>query len=140
MKVKTVGEAVPSPDGKMAVWTQTRSVMDSEKSESLTQIWLMRPVSDRLTAVAKGSEPRFAPDRQVRIFHFPRRDGKPTYIALLSMAAKPSESVNSKSPASHTSSRRTAKWIAFTGREPDAEEERAKKEKRDFRVDRRVPE
>ena len=26
------------------------------------------------------------------------------------------------------------KWIAFTGREPDTDEERAKREKRDFRV------
>ncbi len=40
MKVKTVSAAVPSPDGKLAAWTETRPVMDGEKSESNTQVFL----------------------------------------------------------------------------------------------------
>ena len=33
MKVKTVTAPVPSPDGRLTVWTETHPVMDGEKSE-----------------------------------------------------------------------------------------------------------
>ena len=40
MKVKAVTAAVPSPSGKLVVWTQTWPVMDGEKRESLTHVFL----------------------------------------------------------------------------------------------------
>ena len=40
MQVQSVGSVAPSPDCKLVAWTQTRAVMESEKSENVAQIWL----------------------------------------------------------------------------------------------------
>ena len=38
MKVATVGEVFPSPDGKMAAWTQTKAILETDKSEQRTHM------------------------------------------------------------------------------------------------------
>ena len=72
MKVQTAGDVIPSPDGRWAAWTQTRPVMDSEKSESLTQVFLGRSDGSeafQLTQGEKGSTaPRFSPDGRSVLF------------------------------------------------------------------------
>ena len=42
MKFQTIGPVVPSHDGSWVAWTQTRSVMDTEKSEEVTQIFIAK--------------------------------------------------------------------------------------------------
>ncbi len=131
MKVKTVGEVVPSPDGRMAAYTQVRGVMDGEKSESITEVWLW--TSGERYRLAVGTEPRFAPNGRF-VYFTSEREGKPAVYRIAVDGGEAERISESKAPASSYELSPNGKWIAFTGREPDAEEERAKKEKRDFRV------
>ena len=38
LQVKNVGSVVPSPDGTLVLWTETRAIAEPEKSEMSTQI------------------------------------------------------------------------------------------------------
>jgi len=40
MQFKSVGAVIPSPDGRLVAWTETQSIMEPERSETLTQILL----------------------------------------------------------------------------------------------------
>src|SRR5687767_7519286 len=40
MKVLTIGDVQPSPDGRRAVFTVTSPLMAGEKSEMVTQVWI----------------------------------------------------------------------------------------------------
>src|SRR5713101_4552496 len=66
MKVKTVTAPVPSPDGRLCVWTQTQSVMDGEKSETLTHVFLSRADGSGRMPLTRGDKsanaPSFSPD------------------------------------------------------------------------------
>ncbi len=131
MKIKAVGEVVPSPDGRMAAYTQTRGVMDGEKSESVTEIWLWS-AGDRFR-LATGSAPRFAPNGRF-VYFTSERAGKPAVFRIAVDGGEAERISDAKAPASSYELSPNGKWIACTGREPDGDEERAKKEKRDFRV------
>ena len=52
MKVKTVADVTPSPDGRWVVYSEARSVIEAEKSEVVTHIFV---------AKADGSD-RYQPD------------------------------------------------------------------------------
>ena len=40
MQVKSIGEVVPAPDGARVAWTESHAVMEPERSEMATQIFL----------------------------------------------------------------------------------------------------
>src|SRR5436305_15296115 len=65
MKVQSVGDVTPSPDGRWVVWAQTHALMETEKSESVTQLFLARAdESDRIKLTSgekRSTRPRFAP-------------------------------------------------------------------------------
>src|ERR1700749_1298275 len=79
MKVKTVTPAVPSPDGKLAVWTETHPVMDGEKSESNTQVYLAATDGSNRFQLTRGEKsanaPTFSPDSHW-VFFASDREGK----------------------------------------------------------------
>ncbi len=131
MKVKSVGEVVPSADGRRVAYTQTRALMEAEKSESVTEIWLYS-AGERFR-LATGAEPRFSPDGAF-VFFTSERDGKPAIFRIAVDGGEAERITDLKVPAASYELSPNGKWIAFAGREPDPEEERAKKEKRDFRV------
>ena len=66
MKVKTVTAPVPSPDGRLAAWTQTVAVMDGETSEMLTHVFLARTDGSGRLQLTHGEKsanaPAFSPD------------------------------------------------------------------------------
>jgi dipeptidyl aminopeptidase/acylaminoacyl peptidase len=137
MKVQSVGDVTPSPDGRWVVWAQTHAVMETEKSESATQLFLARSDgSDRiqLTSGEKSStRPRFAPDGR-SIFFSSERGGKAAVYRIAVDGGEAERVTDFKGSIASYEISPDGKWIAFTGRETDADEERAKKEKRDFRV------
>src|SRR5271170_6213821 len=79
MKVKTVTAAVPSPDGKLAVWTETHAVMDGEKSETLTQVYLAHADGTGRMQLTRGEKsansPAFSTD-STWVFFASDRSGK----------------------------------------------------------------
>ena len=38
MKLKTIAEVIPSPDGKSLIWLETKAMIETEKNGMLTQI------------------------------------------------------------------------------------------------------
>ena len=53
MQVRNTGGAKPSADGKWVAYTETRQIMESDKSESNTQIWLARADATRIQGSGK---------------------------------------------------------------------------------------
>jgi Tol biopolymer transport system component len=76
MQFKTVGGVIPSPDGSRVAWTETQSVMELERSETLTQIFLANADGShrvQLTRGEKGSAgPSFSPDGRYVYFQSAR--------------------------------------------------------------------
>ncbi|MBX9600853.1 MAG: S9 family peptidase [Bryobacteraceae bacterium] len=137
MKVKNVGDVTPSPDGKWVAWTETRPVMEGEKSEMLTHIWLARgDASDRwqLTRGDKSAtSPAFSPDGMFVFFASNR--GAARQIFRIAVDGGEAEAVTSFQGVIGTFAiSPDGKWVAFTGRETDSNDERAVKEKRDWKV------
>jgi Tol biopolymer transport system component len=42
MQFQTIGPVVPSHDRSWVAWTETRAVMEAERSEEVTQIWVAK--------------------------------------------------------------------------------------------------
>src|SRR5262245_58788188 len=72
MKVRGLGAVIPSPDGTLVVWTETQNVIETEKSETVTQIWLARADGSRRIALTRGEKsslaPAFSPDGRLVYF------------------------------------------------------------------------
>lgn len=137
MKVKTVSAAVPSPDGKLAAWTETRPVMDGEKSESNTQVFLAHSDGSNRLQLTRGDKsanaPAFSPDSQW-VFFGSDRSGKRNIYRIPVDGGEAEALTNWTGTLGAFSVSPNGKWVAFAAREPDNDEERAKREKRDFRV------
>jgi dipeptidyl aminopeptidase/acylaminoacyl peptidase len=137
MKVKTVTAPLPSPDGRLAVWTQTQAVMDGEKSEMLTHVFLARiDGSDRvqLTRGEKSANaPAFSPDSKWVIFAS-ERIGKRNLYRIPVDGGEAEALTNWNGVIGTYAISPDGKWIAFGGRETDPAEEQAKRQKLDFRV------
>jgi dipeptidyl aminopeptidase/acylaminoacyl peptidase len=137
MKVRTVTAAVPSPDGRLAVWTETHPVMDADKSESLTQVFLAHSDGSgrvQLTHADKSSNaPAFSAD-SASVFFASDRTGKRGIYRIPVDGGEAELLVNWAGTLGNYAVSPNGKWIAFAAREPDTAEDRAKREKLDFRV------
>jgi len=137
MQVQPVGDVVPSPDGKLVAYTQSRAIMETEKSEIVSQIFLAAADGSRRAQLTRGeksaSAPEFSPDGRC-IYFSSERSGKPNLFRIPVDGGEAQMLTDWKGEigAFHVSP--DGKWIAFAGMEPRADEEQAKKEKRDFRV------
>ncbi len=137
MKVKTVTAAVPSNDGTLAVWTETHPVMDGEKSETLTQVYLAHTDGTSRMQLTRGEKssnaPSFSPDSKW-VFFASDRSGKRNLYRIPVDGGEAEMLTTWTGTMGAYSVSPNGKWIAFTGREPDTDIERARREKRDFRV------
>ncbi len=143
MKVRGVGNVVPSPDGKRVVWTENWAEMDGEKSEFLTHIFLGRsdgPGGFQLTRGEKPSTaPQWSPDGRWILF-LSSRGGKNDLWRIRVDGGEAERLTESKVDLSSYRISPDGKHIAYLAPDPDsAEKEKAKKEKRDFRVIDRDP-
>ena len=137
MKVKNVGDVTPSPDGKWVAWTQTVPVMDGEKSEMLTHVFVGKADGSARFQLTRGEKsaanPAFSPDGQFVYFSSARDKGNQVFrIPVDGGEAEVVTSFNGS--LGNYELAPNGKWIAFSGRENDPEDERAKREKRDFVV------
>jgi dipeptidyl aminopeptidase/acylaminoacyl peptidase len=137
MQFKTVGGVVPSPDGAMVAWTQTQSVMDAEHSEMLTHIFVARVDGSHRIQLTRGDKsaasPSFSPDGRM-VYFLSSRSGK-NNVYRISIAGGEAEMVTDfKGAVEEYEVSPDGKTVAFAGYEAPADEEKTKKEKRDFRV------
>ncbi|HLK67485.1 MAG TPA: S9 family peptidase [Bryobacteraceae bacterium] len=137
MKVKTVTAAVPSPDGRLAVWTETHPVMDADKSESLTHVFLAHADGTGRMQLTRGEKsanaPSFSAD-SAWVFFASDRSGKRGIYRIPVDGGEAEQIVNWAGTLGAYALSPNGKWIAFSAREPDTGEDRAKREKLDFRV------
>ena len=137
MQFKTVSGVVPSPDGSKVVWTQSQAVMDAEHSETLTQIFLANADGSHRLQLTRGEKsstsPSFSPDGR-SVYFLSARSGK-NNVFRISIAGGEAEMLTDfKGSIGSYQVSPDGKTVAFTGYEPPADEEKNKKEKRDFRV------
>jgi Tol biopolymer transport system component len=142
IQVQPVGDVVPSPDGKLVAYTQSHAIIEPEKSEVNTQIFLAAADGSRRTQLTRGDKsataPEFSPDSRY-VYFSSERSGKPNLwrIPVDGGEAEMLTEWKGEIGVFHVSP--DGKWVAFAGIEPRADEEQAKKEKRDFRVVGREP-
>ncbi|MEO8026699.1 MAG: S9 family peptidase [Bryobacteraceae bacterium] len=131
MKVKLVGDVVPSPDGQMVAWTQTRAVMETEKSEQVTEVFLAHADGTDRKLVGRGGSIAWSPDSR-SVFY---QSGRIVWRVAFGADAKDPEAIlDWKGSIGTYAISPSGKMLAFTGLEPDLEAERARKEKRDWKV------
>jgi dipeptidyl aminopeptidase/acylaminoacyl peptidase len=137
MQFKTVSTVVPSPDGTKVAWTQTQSVMETERSETLTQIFVANADGSHRIQLTRGEKsstgPQFSPDGR-QVYFLSPRSGK-TNVYRIPVAGGEAEQITDfKGAFGAFDVSPDGKTVAFTGYEPPADEEKNKKEKRDYRV------
>jgi dipeptidyl aminopeptidase/acylaminoacyl peptidase len=137
MQVRNVGSATPSEDGQWVVYTETRQVMDTEKSEANTQVWLARADGSRRIQLTRGdknsSNPSFSPDGSW-VYFTSSRAGKNQVWRIPVDGGEAEQVTDFKDGVEAYAVSPNGKQVAFTGHETDPDDEKAKKEKRDFSV------
>ena len=137
MKVRAVSAVVPSPNGRLAVWTETYPVMDGEKSESLTHVFGAQINGSGRLQLTRGDKsanaPSFSPD-SAWVFFASERSGKRNLYRIPVDGGEAEQITHWTGTLGVYSVSPNGKWLAFTAREPDNGEDLAKREKRDLRV------
>jgi dipeptidyl aminopeptidase/acylaminoacyl peptidase len=137
MQVQKVAEVVPAPGGRLAAWTQTRAVMEPEKSENITQIFLYRGENTPPLQLTRGEKsataPAFSADSHW-IFFTSERSGKKNIYRIATDGGEAEALTDWKGAIGNYRLSPNGKWVAFAAAEQDQEDEKAKKEKRDFKV------
>jgi dipeptidyl aminopeptidase/acylaminoacyl peptidase len=137
LNVQTVGQVVPSPDGKWVAWTQTKPVAEGDQSEQISQIYVADIGASRRFALTRGARgagaPEWSPDGRY-IYFTSARSGKNNVYRVLIEGGEAEQVTDTKGAVGVFHVSPDGKWVAFTSYEPSPESEKAKKEKRDFRV------
>ena len=137
LQVKTIGEVLPSPDGRLAAWTETAAVIEPEKSESNTQLFLARADGSHRLQLTRGEKsanaPDFSPDGRF-VFFATDRSGKKNVYRIPVDGGEAERLTDWKGTLGTYHLSPNGKWIAFTATADRPEVEIAKKQKLDFRV------
>src|SRR5258706_3228091 len=129
LKVQSVGDVSVSPNGKLVAWTQSRAIVETERSEMETSLYLAHSDGTARRNLALGRAAAFAPDGKSLYFERGRAIQR---LSIDGGEMQPVLDWKGTLGGFHLSP--DGKWIAFAGREADAAREQARKEKRDFRV------
>lgn len=137
MRVQRIGEVVPSPDGRLVVYTQARAIIEPERNEWATQIFLAKADATRrfqLTHERAGiSSPSFSPDGQF-IYFLSTRQGKGNIYRIRVDGEEAEKLTDWKGELTKYQVSPDGKWIVFAGTNANEESEKERKEKRDWRV------
>jgi dipeptidyl aminopeptidase/acylaminoacyl peptidase len=137
LQFKTVGGVLPSADGSRVAWTQTQAVMDAEHSETLTHIFVANADGSHRIQLTRGEQsctaPAFSPDGRYVYFRS-SRSGKMNLYRIGIAGGEAEMLTDFKGSLGSYQVAPDGKSAAFTGYEPPADEEKNKKEKRDWQV------
>jgi len=127
LKLKAVGMARVSPDGKRVLYTVSEAVTTADKSEFVTQIWMATvdtKKSSQLTFGEKSStNPKWSPDGNWIAFTSNRKDSK-NNLYLLSLSGGEAEPLTDvKTGVGNFDWSPDGRSIAFTMTDPKTEEE-----------------
>ncbi len=140
IKFKRVGGTDISPDGKLIAYTVSTPMMEGEKSEFLTHIWVTSSdgkINYQFTFGDKScSNPAFSPDGEYLSFTSSRGSDNKPQIWLMHLTGGEAEQITkTKSGVGSYSWSPDTKHIAYTMTDPETEqEEKDKKEKRDMQL------
>ena len=140
INIKRVGATSISPDGRLVAYTIGTPMMEGEKSEFLTHIWVASSDGRTNMQFTQGEKsctsPRFSPDGTRLAFLSSRgTDGK-AQVWIMPMNGGEAEAVTkSKSGVEQFAWSPDGKRIAFMQRDADtSDEEKMKKEKKDWNI------
>jgi dipeptidyl aminopeptidase/acylaminoacyl peptidase len=138
MKVRTVGDVQPSPDGKRVVFTVRRAVMTGDKSEYLTHIHLANIDGSDEFQLTQGEKsatnPQWSPDGEWIAFTS-ARSGKPNLFVIRVRGGEAEQLTTVETAVSRFKWSPDGKQIAYTAADPQTEaEDKAAKSKDDARV------
>ena len=137
LQFKTIGTVIPSPDGARVAWTETQSVLESERSETLTHVFLAHADGSHRMQLTRGDKsctaPVFSPDGRYVYFQS-ARSGKMNVYRIAVAGGEAEKLTDFKGDVAAFDLSPDGKTIAFAGHEPSPDEEKRKKEKRDWRV------
>ncbi len=137
MKLKTISEVIPSPDGKSVVWLETRSVIEQEKSEMLTHLFFARVDGSGRRQLTQGDKsvnaPAWSADGK-SIYFASDRSGKRNYFRLPVEGGESEKLTDWKGTLGQYRISPDGGFIAFAATEEDKDLEKRRKEKLDFRI------
>jgi dipeptidyl aminopeptidase/acylaminoacyl peptidase len=138
MKVKRIGSVQVSPDGKQVVFAVRHAVIDTDKSEYLTHLYLADAAGGRETQLTQGDkscdDPQWSPDGQWIAF-ISSRSGKKNLWVIRPGGGEAQQVSDAKTGVGNYKWAPDGKSLAFTDLDPPtAAEKTAIKEKSDVRV------
>jgi len=141
IKIKRVGGTAISADGSRIAYTLSTPMMEGEKSEFLTHIWIVSSDGSENRQFTYGEQsctsPSFSPDGSFLSFLSSRGQGAKNQVWVMSMRGGEAEQVTSaKAGVSSYAWSLDSKHLAYITSDPETElEEKARKEKRDMVVE-----
>jgi len=141
IKIKRLGGTAISADGRWIAYTVSTPLMDGEKSEFLTHIWVVSSDGSENRQFTYGEKsctsPSFSPDGAYLSFLSSRGKESKTQVWVMNLRGGEAEQVtNAKAGVSSYAWSLDSKRIAYIMNDPETEqEEKAAKEKRDMIVE-----
>lgn len=136
MEYKNITDTNISPDGKYVAYVVSQPVMEGEKSEYNSQIWVAATDGSFDLQYTRGekssSNPQFSPNGSQIAFLSNREDDKNQVFIMRLMGGEPEQITKAKTGVSSFQWAPDGSRIAYLMRDPETkEEEKNKKEKKD---------
>ncbi|MFQ6039525.1 MAG: S9 family peptidase [Candidatus Poribacteria bacterium] len=133
--MKKLSGAVISPDSKWAAFVLGAPILEEEKSEYRSHIWLVSAQSGEPFQLTNGtngdSDPQWSPD-STRIAFVSKREGDKNQICIIPIAGGEAKQLtHTKNGASNPRWSPDGKRIAFLMQEKDSDEEEKRKKAKD---------
>lgn len=138
LQMKRVGMVVPSPDGTAVAYTVRQAIVDANRSEYLTQIFVARADGSQRRQLTRSNvssdSPRWSPDGK-QIAFLSARSGRQAIWVIPVDGGEAELLVEMRTPVQSFAWSPDGRWIALTAIDPpSAPEEMAARAKADVRV------